>query len=257
MNVKRTCILRVSSLSLGVISLLLWMSCSDPLGPGSRRLFFRNDTSASFLVRTQVDRLGMPVESWVSPGEEADISLVSLDEPGSFLVQLFPEGADGNAELEVLLTSAGEIDTVYATGLLESGDVDDVRSDTLQSRLSLDKGFASRLIIEGREIQQALRVFVANRLDTSLTVAISSSIGGEIDTVVVPGGRFPVSEILSYSETDSVVVSLLGAEISFPREKDILIEAGEMGAETVRRIFELPPDIRTAPSEIYFRILAE
>ena len=240
--------------------------CSDPLGPGSRRVFFRNNTSVAYQVRTRVNRLQVPVDSWVDPGGILDISLVSLDDEGHLFVGFFPERERGwmdgfiDVELELALDSEGRVDpaSVSIVAVGEAGVVDSLRSRVLREELEIVEDFSSYLLLEARESQDSLRIFVDNQTDSTQTVVTAAP--GYDDTVEVAMGLFPVTEILPSDTTRTIIVTAGGqASLELPMEKDILIQVWRISSDSLEahQRFDVPPAIRTGESRVRYRVLAE
>jgi hypothetical protein len=232
--------------------------CSNPLGPGSQRVFFRNHTSVAYHVISQTERFSVEsnassqpapltvVETQVLPGMSADVSLVSLEGGDQLTLLVVPvngEPAD-TVVVQMVLDDEGDVDRLTVVAL----------EDTLVDTQAV-RGVAGRLIVEAREVQkEALRVFVENQTEDSLSVRV------EERSVKIAPGLFPVSSLLAPDPAASIQIEIAGQPVEdcwCVRERDILYQVWQVSElQTIQR-FDIPPNRRTDQVEVAYRIVAE
>lgn len=255
----------IPALALG--ALLAVQGCSNPAGPGSRRVFFCNETYVPYRIRTQMDRLQMPVESTVLPGDTLDITLMSL-ETGRLFVALEPVYRQQpgptflKVELEIELGTGGRVDTTSFMALTKSGAVDNQVTQTLRDSLKLETVYSSNIVIEAHEFQDSLRIYMDNQTDSSYFVTINYpahvEIPSHVDTVEVETGLFPITEKVA-RDSLSITVQVEDKSLLLPQEKDVLLQIYRVseGSLQVDQRWDLPPDMRTSVPQVYYRLLRE
>ena len=240
---------------------LIGLGCGSPTASSSsRRMLFRNHTYAAYKVSAQSDRLQLPVETWVLPEETRDISLASIESGDHLAISLFsqvPQEAHyrfPDINLEIVLNNEGWVDSnvVSLSVLKEDGALDAQESRNLKTAMKWTAPPSPQLFIEAREFQDSLRVYIDNLTDSTLSVVVDTS--GQSDTVKVEKGVFPVSGFIKGS-SGSVNIGLAGGgTVSYPREKDLLLQA-QPGTDTLRQIFDLPPEFRTGTPKVEYQFL--
>lgn len=165
------CMLRRIPLLLLAMS-LVFQACSNPVtSNSSRKVFFSNLTDVAFQVKTQSDRLQIPVESLVASGDTADIGMASFEPHNHLSITLVPQALGKrqlsypDVSIEIEFNGEGMIDvndanTVSLTALDKSGTVDESNTTALWgNRTSFrDTSLVLPLLIEADSLQDSLRI---------------------------------------------------------------------------------------------------
>lgn len=253
------------SICLLAVMWVMCLACSSPtVSRASRKVYFRNLTYTAYRVVTQNERLGLPVESRVMPGDSLDVCLVSLESRDRISAGLFPESMQGSgyrfSDIDLDIQFDKEGGSVKVMQLGEGGVA--VTSQTM----AIPNEPADRLVIEAREQQDSLRVFVENTVDTTISVqvvvrnTVDTTAIFDSNTTMVEKGLFPVSNLMASDSTRSIrlVIADLPQQ-QLPLEKDILLKVvdGAQDSLQVYREFDMPPNLRTSTPVPRYRVLTE
>lgn len=148
---------------------LMFQACGNPVASNSsRKVFFSNLTDVAFQAKTQSDRLQIPVESLVPPGDTVDIGLTSFESHNHLSITLVPQALGKrqpnypDVSIEIGFNGEGMIDTntVSLTALEKSGTVNELETTVLWgNRTSFkDSSLVLPLLIEADSLQGSLRI---------------------------------------------------------------------------------------------------